>query len=94
MQAQLADARQEVQDQAAQAKALQSRLETANQKGTKQDQERSNLQVQPCTTWGTCVACFCALVIAWGASLQPKDVACNLQVQPCLFPPCPSALWP
>ena len=45
VQAQLADARQELQDQAAEAQALQSRLDAANKTASQKAQEHSSLQV-------------------------------------------------
>ena len=45
LQAQLADAKQAVQDQTSQATALQARLDAANDNAAKQQQEHSKLQV-------------------------------------------------
>lgn len=47
MQNQLADAKQEVQEQAAEVQALQSRLDAANDKAAKQQEIHSGLQVHP-----------------------------------------------
>lgn len=49
VQAQLADAKQEMKDQAAEVQALQSRLDVANDKASKQEQKHSSLQVPCCT---------------------------------------------
>ena len=55
LQAQLADARQEQKEQAADTAAVQARLEAANVKSAAQDVETGKLQVRrSCDVWSCC----------------------------------------
>lgn len=72
LQAQLADARQEQKEQAADKAALQTRLEAANEKATAQDADKSKYASRPATAQ----ACLQQTDLLLLAAMSGLDQSC------------------